>query len=173
MKKTMLLLFLVGWLAPALCIAAGAKDSGMTVIGAVETLTLVKEKLHFPARIDTGATTSSLSAVGIQPFERDGKKWVRFQVTDPASGQLVKLERVLSRIVEIKRHGAESAERPVVVFQVAIGKVKLNCEFSLVDRSDYEFPALIGRNFLDGKAMVDVSREHIVHPMNEEKGNAN
>jgi hypothetical protein len=172
-KKITFFLLLAGLLVPVLSSAAETKDSALAVIGAVENLTLVKEKLQFPARIDTGATTSSLSAVGIQPFERDGRRWVRFQVKDAATGQLVKLSRPLERMVQIKRHGAPSAERPVVKLQVSIGKVRADCEFSLVDRSDYTFPALIGRNFLNGKAMVDVSREYIVHPINQEKENAN
>ena len=152
--------------------AAETKDTGLIVIGAVENLSLVKENLQFPTRIDTGATTSSLSAVGIQPYERDGKRWVRFQVKDSATGQLVKISRPLERMVEIKRHGAPSSERSVVKLLVAIGKIKVNCEFSLVDRSDYTYPALIGRNFLSGKAMVDVSREYIVHPINKERTSA-
>ncbi len=146
--------------------------SPLPVIGAVETLNLEKEKIHLPARIDTGAQTSSLSAVGIQLFERDGKKWVRFQVKDPISGKMIQLERALERIVKIKRHGALAIERQVVTLLVSIGAIRQNCEFSLIDRSDYEYPALIGRNFLNGRAMVDVSREYSVPPLNQRENNA-
>ena len=171
--KIVLLFAMVVLSAPTLSLAADKAGTVLPVIGAVETLTLVKEKLHLPARIDTGAKTSSLSAVGIQPFERDGKGWLRFQVKDPATDKLIEIEKPFERKVKIKQHGALAAERFVVSLQVTIGGIKQNCEFSLVDRSDYEYPALVGRNFLDGKAMVDVSREYIVHPLSQGESNAN
>ncbi len=172
MKRILFLAFVV-CVVPSLLWAGEKMMSQLPVIGAVETLTLVKEKLHFPARIDTGAQSSSLSAVGIQPFERDGKQWLRFQVKDPATNKLVELTRPLEGKVKIKQHGAAAAERFVVVLRVAIGPVERKCKFSLLDRSDYEYPALVGRNFLSGKALVDVSREHIVHPLSEGGTDAN
>lgn len=173
MKKILFLVFIT-WLVPVLSFAAKESvQKTLPVIGAVETLTLVKEKLRFPARIDTGAETSSLGAVGIQPFERDGKGWLRFQVKDQATAKLVELERPLERKAKIKQHGALAAERFVVSLQVSIGDIKQNCEFSLIDRTDYEYPALIGRNFLNGKAMVDVSGEYLTHPLDQGETNAN
>ncbi len=173
MKRIILLMALLSCIAPAFAFAATTAESGLPVIGAVEMLTLVKDKLQFPARIDTGAQTSSLSAVGIQPFERDGKRWLRFKVQDTGSGKLVQLEMALERMAKIKRHGALATERPVISIVVSIGSIKQKCEFSLVDRSDYEYPALIGRNFLNGKAVVDVSQEYLVHPFKEGNPNAN
>ncbi len=161
----MLFALLACSLLPVSCLAA-KQQPGLPVIGAVETLTLVGEKLQFAARIDTGAKTSSLSAVGIQPYERDGKRWLRFQVAD-SSGKLVLLERPLERIAKIKRHGALASERPVVKLDVAIGEIRQKCEFTLVDRSDYEYSALVGRNFLNRRAVVDVSGEYMVHPLSQ------
>lgn len=171
--RKILLLILTTALFPVLCSAADKVDQPLPVIGAVETLTLVKEKLRIPARIDTGAETSSLGAVGIQPFERDGKGWLRFQVKDQSTDKLIELERPLERKAKIKRHGALASERFVISLLVAIGDIKQKCEFSLIDRTDYEYPALVGRNFLNGKAMVDVSREYITHPLAQGEKNAN
>jgi len=170
MKKYALLFTILVCLLPADRVVSA--DS-LPVIGGVETLVLVKEKLRIPARIDTGAQTSSLSAVGIQPYERDGRKWLRFQVKNQETGRLVELKRPLIRMAKIKRHGQIAAERPVVRLLVAIGPIRTKCEFTLVDRSDYKYPALVGRNFLSGRAMVDVSREFVMHPasMGESNGN--
>lgn len=160
-------------LASSLTVADTNKKSSLTVIGEIESVTLVTEKFQLSARIDTGAQTSSLSALNIKHYERDGKKWLRFQVKNPVTGKLIQMERRLSRIVKIKRHGAPPAERPVVFLVVAIGKIKCRCEFSLVDRSSYEFPVLIGRNFLSGRAVVDVSRKHVAHPVSAEDSHEN
>ena len=173
MKRIIVVMALLSCIAPILAFAATPAGPGLPVIGGVEMLTLVKEKLQLPARIDTGAQTSSLSAVGIQPFERDGKRWLRFQVKESGSGKLVQLEMALERMAKIKRHGALATERPVVSLVVSIGAIKQKCEFSLVDRSDYKYPALIGRNFLNGKAVVDVSHEYLAHPLKEGNTDAN
>lgn len=139
----------------------------MLVIGEAEFIYVREAKMKLRARIDTGATTSSISAINIKRFERDGKKWVRFVIPlkDGKTSQLI--ERPITRIAEIKRHGAESMERPVVTLQVSIGSIKTKSEFSLTDRSAFEYPVLIGRTFLSGRAVVDVSQKYVTSPMGQ------
>jgi len=139
----------------------------LRVIGEVEPVTLVKSGLTLPARIDTGATTSSLDATEIKRFERDGKKWVRFTVTDRRSGEKKEMECRLSRTVKIKRHGEESLERPVVKVKTLMGEAELVREFSLTDRGEFTYQILIGRNFLQGEFVVDVNRKNVTTPMSE------
>lgn len=146
-------------------------DSDVRIIGEVEPVTIKKAKLTLPARIDTGAKTSSMDAREITPFERDGKEWVRFTIEDRKSGESVKLEGKLVRTVRIKRHGEDSQKRPVVKLGIALGAVEKECEFSLTDRSDYEYQVLIGRNFLHGEFIVDVSRENTTSPLSEKEEN--
>jgi hypothetical protein len=168
-----LALTLIFCLVPIYAFTHQTDQPDLVVVGAVEMILLTKEDIQLPARIDTGAKTSSLSAIGIQPFERDGKKWIRFQVKNHKTEKLVEIERPLAKTVKIKQHGALASERFVVSLQVAIGAIKHNCEFSLIDRSDYEYPALIGRNFLSKKLMVDVSREYVIDPLNQGEKSAN
>lgn len=141
--------------------------SGLRIIGEVEPVTLIKAGVTMPARIDTGATTSSLDATEIKNFERDGKKWVRFTVRDRRSGEKKQMECRLSRKVKIKRHGEESLERPVVEVKTMMGGVELVREFSLTDRSEFTYQILIGRNFLQGEFVVDVNLKNVTTPMSE------
>ncbi len=156
--------------AAAACTANGGAGSGVggavssQVIGAVELVLLVEQEMALPARIDTGATTCSLDARNLKEFERDGKPWVTFDVVDRERDQTVQVKRRLVRKTTIKRHGAPDSVRPVVRMEIVLGDVHTEVEFTLTDRSNFEFPILVGRNLLEGRFVVDVARENSAPP---------
>jgi hypothetical protein len=141
--------------------------SGLQVIGQAEYVTVLPANYRYQARIDSGATTCSMSALDIEQFERDGEKWVRFRLPIPseeAGDELQKsdpMEYPISRIANIKRHGAEDQIRPAVKMTVRLGRFEDRVEFTLTDRTKYEFPILVGRNLLEGHAVVDVSQSYV------------
>ena len=108
--------------------------SERVIIGAVEKVALPEQKISLNARIDTGATTTSINAQNIKQFERDGKKWVKFEVHDE-SGKLVTLEKPISRVVNIKRHGAADQDRYAVKVKLKLGEINLLTEVTLADRA--------------------------------------
>ncbi|MAT51563.1 MAG: hypothetical protein CMK32_10315 [Porticoccaceae bacterium] len=132
---------------------------GKMLIGAVEKVTFTPPGITFTARIDTGAVGSSIHARDITRFERDGDRWVRFTINDP-DDEPVTLERKVVRRVNIKTPEQDQSERrPVVMMTVALGSLSEQIEMSLTDRSDMDYPVVIGRNLLKNNAVVDVSRE--------------
>lgn len=136
-----------------------AKEVGdQIIIGAVEEVELPDYKVSLNARIDTGATTTSINAQNIKKFERDGKKWVKFEIHNE-SGKLVALEKPVTRMVNIKRHGADDQIRYAVKLKLKLGKVNTVSEVTLADRAKFTYPLLIGRSFLTDMAIVDVSKE--------------
>jgi hypothetical protein len=128
------------------------------IIGAAEEVQLPDQKISLNARIDTGATTTSINAQNIKKFERDGKNWVKFEIHNE-TGKVASLEKPVSRMVNIKRHGAEDQIRYAVKLKLKLGKVNIVSEVTLADRSKFTFPLLIGRSFLTDMAIVDVSKE--------------
>ncbi|MBA4502839.1 ATP-dependent zinc protease family protein [Marinobacterium marinum] len=135
---------------------------GKLVVGEVEKLHLAVPGLTLEARIDSGATTSSIHASNIQRFERDGENWVRFELKDPQSGDNVTVERELSRNAKIIQANTEDAERrPVVELPFIIGDHRQSAEFTLSDRSHLTYPVLIGRNILRDVMLIDVGREYV------------
>jgi len=155
--------------------SAPASDSrGKQVVGAEERIFLAPPGKIFPARIDTGATTSSIDARNIEPFERDGEAWVRFTLSDPESGEGIEVERKVVRNVRIIQALTENREkRQVVEFQITLGNTTRSAEFTLSDRSHMEFPVLVGRNILKDSMSVDVSKKYISTPLSAQDQNTN
>ena len=131
------------------------------VVGRVEYVVLSANGLPIKARVDTGAKTSSLNALDMVEFERDGKKWVRFAVMNPATEEKVYFERKVQRYVRIKQMETDFQRRPVVKMGVQLGSVDEFVELTLTDRSDYVYQVLVGRNFLLDRMVVDVSQKYI------------
>ena len=132
------------------------------VVGGVETVSFPNmAQFRVSARVDTGATTSSLHVKSEKEFERDGRPWVSFLVPIAGRKEPMKVERPMVRKVYVKRKGEESQERLVVMLTVRLGTLERTSEFTLTDRDNFEFPALIGRNFLTDMVIVDVSHEYL------------
>lgn len=115
------------------------------------------------AKLDTGALTSSIHAEEKELFERDGKKWVRFIVTDPSMKKPVRtrIEAPLVRIARVKEPGGESVAREVVKLSFTIGTRKMRGEFTLNNRSNMLAPVLIGRNMIKDLGWVDPGRTYL------------
>lgn len=109
-----------------------------------------------PAKIDTGARTSSLHGHVIETLERDGKTFVRFAVDwDDVE---MECEAVRVDVRGITSSNGETQRRYVIKTPLVIGNVEFRAEFSLADRSDMKFPILIGRTALRRRFVVNSGR---------------
>ena len=139
------------------------KEYKKVVLGELEEVYFPVHDILLNARIDTGAQTSSVGAENIVPFERDGKQWVRFEILD-ANNNAIKIKRPIVKTIKVKRHGEKAQERYVVHMRVNIASLSNYIEVSLSDRRQYKFPVLIGRNYLQGNVLVDVSQQYTRKP---------
>lgn len=138
-----------------------AKTNTKTLLGGIESVYLDPPGLEFSARIDTGAQTSSLNALDIVEFERDGKPFVRFNIIHPETKEKIELTRRLRRYVRVKELGnKESKRRPVVRMRVVLADLDEQINFTLENRSRFKHQVLIGRNLLQDLAVVDVSKKY-------------
>ena len=134
----------------------------LPIVGAVEWAKIQPAGLWIESRIDTGADTTSIHAEDIQLVEKDGKRYVRFVLIDAATGSAHQQELRLRRRVLIKQSGGADERRYVVRMWVILGEIRSKIDVNLSDRTDFEYPLLIGRNFLMDNMIVDVSRHHTV-----------
>jgi len=133
------------------------------VVGWVEKACIQPYQLILPAKVDTGAVTCSLHAPDLNEFERDGEKWVKLTVVD-GSGRKTVMEHKIIGTRKIKRHFGQSQDRPVIRLTICVGNIQKTSEVNLVDRTGFEYPLLIGRNFMDGSMIVNPSATYTIEP---------
>jgi len=144
-----------------------ATPAAMPIFGWVEWTYIEPHHVHLKAKLDSGAKTSSLSAVNVERFKRDGEEWMRFDVPISAADggteepQLIAMESRLEREVLIKRHGGGPSRRPVVHIGVCLGAQSFVTPVTLTDRSRFNYPLLLGRSALRGRSLLDVSQTYI------------
>ena len=144
-------------------VARPVSSDPVQVYGWREWVLIGDLKLKMPAKLDTGALTSSIHAEEKELFERDGKKWVRFIVTDPGekNSPRNRIEAPLVRIAHIKEPGVKSVAREVVLLNFTIGERKLRADFTLNNRSNMLSPVLIGRTTIKEVGWVDPGRAYL------------
>ena len=140
------------------------QEDGKMLLGQHEWVYFPAQKLVLPARIDSGANTSSLHAINLQQFERDGKTWVRFEThfqpekEQPASKVEVEAQ-MIRKVTVTQASGSET--RPVVSLPIQLGNLTQTVEFTLTDRGNLTFPVLLGRRFFMDIAVIDVSKTYV------------
>ncbi len=138
-----------------------------TVAGWVERVKLAPWGDTVKAKLDTGAKTSSINALDIERFERDGEDWVRFNLSyETVSNKQKKrsVERPVERNILIKEHDRENDRRAVVMLSFCFAGQIHSTQFSLVDRSKFIYPVLLGRRFLESATLIDPSATFITQP---------
>lgn len=156
---------------PHFAFADEKDERSRDILGWVEFVEFAEPRLRLKAKLDTGATTSSLNALNQQPFEKDGKPWMRFDMLHPTDReQLITLEAPLVRTARIRRHNGNVQERPVVNLGMCIGDVWRKRQFTLIDRSDFAYQVLVGRNFMRGYIAVDSDETYLSRPRCKQLG---
>ena len=133
------------------------------VAGWVEKIILAPQQLKLRAKLDTGAKTSSIHAVDVKTFERNEQPWVRFTLpaVDVEDAKPHQVEAEVVRTVLIKRHKLDSMRRIVVELDFCMDGGYYRSEFTLANRTNYNYPVLLGRRFLENHIIVDPSEKFL------------
>lgn len=109
------------------------------------------------AKVDTGARSSSLHVSNLQEFERDGVKWVRFQVhpVQGNSNRAVELEAMVLDFRSVRSSSGKAAVRPVIVTNIELFGITWPVELTLASRDKMGFRMLLGREAFRGRFLVD------------------
>lgn len=145
------------WTAFFLFVAGIVHAEEKITIGSVEDVILLPWGQKIPARIDTGAATSSLDAREL--VIHDGV--AEFKLPEQLGGLQLRLP-----VVEWKHiRSAEAREdRPVVEIDLCMGSKRLRVRANLNDRSQVKYPLILGRNALKKHFVVDCMQERCLPP---------
>ena len=136
----------------------GAVDAQEKVtIGLVEDVVLMPWKIRLPARIDTGAAVSSLDARSLKVIDNE----VEFVLPSKYGGQKIRLPIAGWHTVR----SAEAKERrPIIEIELCVGPKMIRAKVNLNDRSQMNYPFLLGRNILAENFVVDCDRNNCAPP---------
>ena len=109
------------------------------------------------AKIDTGARTSCLHAFMVEPFEKEGEKWVRFGIhphQDDTDTEIYCETKIIDER-SVTDSGGHSEKRFVIESLLVLGTQRWPIEITLTNRDTMKFRMLLGRTAMDGKISVD------------------
>jgi len=136
----------------------------LQIIGRLEDILLLdfgENKLI--AKIDTGAYTSSLHCHHINEVEKEGKKMLEFEILDPKHPEFnnQKFYSEKYALKKVKSSNGIVSLRYLIKTKVQFGNKKYKIEFTLNNRMNMRYPVLLGRKFISGRFLVDVSSRYI------------
>ncbi|MBL1321926.1 MAG: ATP-dependent zinc protease [Methylophaga sp.] len=153
--QKLLTICIVLFISSISCKLATAKQIHESITaGWLESILLQPGNIKMRAKLDTGAKTSSLHAIDIKRFERYGEQWISFRT---GTDEMVQINSPLVRDVKIKDHKLKAVVRPVVEMKFCLHNQIFTSEFSLIDRSRFNYPILLGRRLLQQGIIVDPS----------------
>ena len=126
-------------------------------IGEVEDVLLLPWRVRLPARIDTGAATSSLDARELKVKNNIAE----FKLPKKYGGMLLRLpviDWLHIRSADFKER------RPVVEIMLCIGPKPIRTQVTLNDRSMVKYPLIVGRNILKDNFVVDCMQSNCLPP---------
>lgn len=124
---------------------------------------IIDDQAEFLARIDTGATTTSVHAVDLEVEEEAENmkanigKLIHFTLVNE-DGKQWRTSAVIRNVTRIKNsQGVES--RYKVPLRMGWDTINKTIDVNLRDRSNMQYKLLIGRDWLEREVVVDLERE--------------
>ena len=140
-------------------------DPAKRVLGATSILVEASTGVELSARIDTGAASCSMHVEeievvdGVAAMRKNIGKEARLRIRD-ADGQDYWIDTKIVETVLIKNPNSDKKQRRYKVWlTLQADGIEKRVLVTLCDRSHLKYPLLIGRNFLNGDFLVDVSLE--------------
>lgn len=112
-------------------------------------------------KMDSGANTSSLHAVDIKPFIKDGIAYVSFRIPKSSSQPAFQCEAPILKQTKIKSSNGHEQLRYVIAIKIILAGREWNSQMTLANRGSMAFPILIGRRSLRRGFVVNSAKKWV------------
>lgn len=132
-------------------------------LGWLQSIRLLPETVRLTAKLDTGAKSSAIHAVDVIAYSKDGREYVDFSIPVELKSGVTNLRYSLPVIKQskIKQHDRDLDIRYVVELDFCIAGGIYSAQFSLDDREQFNYPVLLGRDFLKNYFVVDPAQTFV------------
>jgi hypothetical protein len=115
------------------------------------------------AKIDTGARTSAVHAWDIKPFERDGAKWVKFELHPKQKNNTFRIPCEAPVLDErlVRSSNGQISKRFVIRTKLKLGSRTWPIDLTLSRRDEMGFRMLLGRTALRKKVLIDPAASYL------------
>ncbi len=136
----------------------------MNIIGRIDKADFPELNLkEIDLKVDTGAYTSAIHCHEVKEVESNGKKHIEFKLLDPSHPEykeiIFKVKNYTAKAIKSSFGSVE--QRFIIKTNIIIFDQEYPIELSLSDRSDMNFPILLGRKFLNKRFLVNTSLKNV------------
>ena len=148
------------------------KTNNLPIIGQNELVSIGTRALGVPAKIDTGADSSSIWASDIK-VKRDGTLVFKLfgEGNKHYTGKVFK--RTDYKVAVVRSAMGEEQVRYRTHLTIDLAGRKIRVLFNLADRSRNNFKILVGKRTIAGKFVVDVTKKAMEFPKNPQTRSLN
>jgi hypothetical protein len=115
------------------------------------------------AKIDTGARSSSLHAITLEPYSKDGENWLMFTVlpNQKYNEQLIECHAPVKDRRVVSDSGGHKQRRYVIETQLLFGQQLIEAEITLSNRDSMRFRMLLGRTAMNKHFLIDPNASYL------------
>lgn len=155
--------FLQQLIALFMLLALSLPLAARQTVGYVENVNIYPGGLHIHAKVDSGASISSLNCDCSKSFQQDGKEWISFRLADNY-GKVHTLHRRVVRYARVVQHFGEVQMRPVILLGLCVAGIYRETEVNLVNRKGYKYQMLVGRSFMQDDFLIAPDKKYLTKP---------
>ncbi len=133
------------------------------LVGWKETLDLPELGIYgIEAKVDTGAASSVLHCNSYEIVKEDGQDWIICElITNFGTKETKTLKLKLYRTKLVKSSFGQEEKRYDIRTTATLYNQVFSIKISFRNRSQMTYPMLLGKNFLNKRFLVDVSKENL------------